>query len=211
VLLDGSLADTPRLLRDVGRLIGAERAAEPLAREAAAILERVRTRVAGIPAGRRVRVYFARGANGLTTAPAASLMAETLDLAGGINVVPPAAGAGAGFVNVSLEDVLKAAPDVIVASDAALAAGLRERPGWRDLAAVGNGKVLVPPALPFGWFDAPPSVNRLLGVQWLARSLYPDLFPEPLAPRVKAFHTRFYHREPTDQQIRALLEGAGAQ
>jgi iron complex transport system substrate-binding protein len=44
--------------------------------------------------------------------------------------------------------------------------------------------VYVPPDVPFGWFDAPPSLNRLLGVQWLARILDPDLSPEPLAPRV---------------------------
>jgi iron complex transport system substrate-binding protein len=66
------------------------------------------------------------------------------------------------------------------------------------------------PDVAFGWFDAPRSLNRLPGVQWLASMLYPDLFPEPLAPRVKAFHTRFHHREPTDSQVRALLEGAGS-
>jgi iron complex transport system substrate-binding protein len=49
----------------------------------------------------------------------------------------------------------------------------------------------------------------LLGVQWLAKLLYPDAFPEPLAPRVKAFHKLFYHYEPTDAQVRALLERAG--
>ena len=65
------------------------------------------------------------------------------------------------------------------------------------------------PDLPSGWFDAPPSVNRLLGVQWLAKLLYPDAFPKPLAPRVKAFHKLFYHHEPTDAQVRALLERAG--
>ena len=44
--------------------------------------------------------------------------------------------------------------------------------------------------VPFGWFDVPASLNRLLGVQWLARLLHPTLFPEPPAPVVKAFHTR---------------------
>jgi iron complex transport system substrate-binding protein len=70
--------------------------------------------------------------------------------------------------------------------------------------------VYVPPDLPFGWFDAPPSINRLLGVQWLARLLYPAEFPEPLAPRVKTFHKLFYHREPTDAEVDALLKAASA-
>jgi len=91
----------------------------------------------------------------------------------------------------------------------AFAASVRGLPGWRDVPAVANGRVYVPPDVPFGWFDAPPSLNRLLGVQWLARILHPDLFPEPLAPRVKAFHALYYHREPTDVQVRTLLEAAG--
>lgn len=63
--------------------------------------------------------------------------------------------------------------------------------------------------VPFGWFDAPPSLNRLLGVQWLARLLHPTLFPEPLSPAVKAFHTLHYHRTPSHAQLRALMESTG--
>ena len=61
----------------------------------------------------------------------------------------------------------------------------------------------------FGWFDSPPSLNRLLGVKWLVRILHPRLFPEPLGPRVADFHARYYHRSPTDAQLRPLLEQAG--
>lgn len=75
--------------------------------------------------------------------------------------------------------------------------------------AVRNDRVYVAPDVPFGWFDAPPSLNRLLGVQWLARLLHPTLFPEPLAPVVKAFHTRYYHRTPSDAQVREPMRGTG--
>ena len=73
----------------------------------------------------------------------------------------------------------------------------------------GNGRVHAVPDVPFGWFDAPPSLNRLLGVQWLARIPHPALFPEPLAPMVKAFHARYYHRTPTQAQLRELMRQAG--
>jgi len=100
------------------------------------------------------------------------------------------------------------APDVIIASDPAFASAVKTLPGWRDVPAVRAGRIYVPPDLPFGWFDAPPSLNRLLGVQWLVRILHPRLFPEPLGPRVKAFHTLYYHRSPSDAQVRALLDAA---
>lgn len=65
------------------------------------------------------------------------------------------------------------------------------------------------PDVPFGWCDAPPSLNRLLGVPWLARLLHPMLFPEPLETAVKTFHTLYYHRTPSPAQLRALMEAAG--
>lgn len=209
LLFDGTLADTPRLLRDVGRAICASDAAETLARDAQATLRNVAAQIERIPERDRPRVYFARGANGLTTAPRGSLQAEALALAGGYNVIAPPPAFTGNLVNVSLEDVLVAKPDVIVASDPAFAAAVRTLPQWRDVPAVRDGRVYVPPGVPFGWFDSPPSLNRLLGVEWLARVLHPKLFPEPLGPRVKAFHALYYHREPTDAQVRALLETAG--
>jgi len=37
----------------------------------------------------------------------------------------------------------------------------------------------------------------------------PKLFADPLGTRIAAFHRLYYHREPTDTQVRALLETAG--
>jgi iron complex transport system substrate-binding protein len=209
LLFDGSLRDTPRLLREVGRAIGKAEAAEVLAADAASQIREVTTRVAGVPDRERPRVYFARGPSGLTTAPRGSMQAEALELAGGFNVIAPPPAFEGNLVNVSLEDVLLAGPEIIVASDPAFAADVRSSPAWKDVRAVRDGRVYVVPGVPFGWFDSPPSLNRLLGMHWLARVFYPKLFPEPLGPRIKAFHRAYYHREPTDEQVRALLSTAG--
>ena len=209
LLFDGTLADTPRLLREVGRAIGVPERGEMLARDAESQLRTVSERIARVPDAERPRVYFARGPNGLTTAPRGSLQAEALALAGGINVIVSPEAFRGNLMNVSLEDVLAARPDVIISSDRAFAAAVHDMPGWRGVPAVRNDRVHVVPDVPFGWFDAPPSLNRLLGVQWLARLLHPTLFPEPLAPVVKAFHARYYHRTPTYAQVAALMQGTG--
>jgi hypothetical protein len=65
------------------------------------------------------------------------------------------------------------------------------------------------PALPFGWVDFPPSVNRMPGLIWLGKLLYPSLFREDLTAFTRDFHTRFYHRTPTDPQIAFVLESRG--
>ena len=68
-------------------------------------------------------------------------------------------------------------PDVIVTIDHDFAANVRADPAWASVAAVRAGRVHLSPKMPFGWVDFPPSVNRLIGLWWLAKILYPEQFP----------------------------------
>jgi iron complex transport system substrate-binding protein len=65
------------------------------------------------------------------------------------------------------------------------------------------------PKLPFGWVDFPPSVNRLIGLWWLGKVLYPQRFPEDLRTLARDFYTQFYHVTPTDPQLDKVLAGRG--
>ena len=49
------------------------------------------------------------------------------------------------------------------------------------------------PTAPFNWFDRPPSVNRMIGIKWLANLLYPNVFRYDMAAEVKDFYAKFYH------------------
>jgi len=69
------------------------------------------------------------------------------------------------------------------------------------------GRVHLSPKLPFGWVDFPPSVNRLIGLWWLAKILYPAQFPEDLHALTADFYRRFYHVTPSDAQIERVLAG----
>src|SRR5436305_1496614 len=80
----------------------------------------------------------------------------------------------------------------------------RRRPIARS---VRDGRVHLSPKLPFGWVDFPPCVNRLIGLRWLAKILYPDLFPEDMRAATRDFYARFYHVTPRDQQIDRVLAG----
>src|SRR6478735_3996041 len=83
----------------------------------------------------------------------------------------------------------------------------RTIPPGRPVAAVRTRRVHLSPKLPFGWVDFPPSVNRLIGLWWLAKILYPDLFPEDLRALTRDFYSRFYHVTPNDMQIDRVLAG----
>jgi iron complex transport system substrate-binding protein len=204
VLIGGDLAATAATLRQVGAVLGVPEQAEPLARYAETELAEIRERIASVPAAQRLKVYLARGPRGLSTGVAGSINAEALDVIGVANAVPAGLGAG-GLVDVSLEQILIWQPDVIVTMDKNFYASVWLDRAWQGVKAVAAKRVYLAPDLPFGWIDQPPAANRLIGLRWLAKLLYPRLFPEDLRAETSRFYALFYHREPSDPQLDALL------
>ncbi|MGY2052010.1 ABC transporter substrate-binding protein [Methylobacterium sp. JK268] len=203
LLFDGRLPSAPSTYCRLGALIGRARDGEQLAARCEAILATVRARVDAVPPERRPKVYLARGPSGLETARAGSINVEALELMGATD----AAGAGGGLARVSPEDVLAFAPDVIVALDPAFVAAAKADPVWQSLPAVRAGRIHLAPALPFGWVDFPPSVNRFLGLWWLGKVLYPEHFPEDLRAIARDFHRDFYHVTPDAAALDRVLAG----
>jgi iron complex transport system substrate-binding protein len=208
VLIGGSLGDTPRLLRQVGGILGDAPRAERLARYAEATLDAVKSRIARVPESERPKIYLARGPRGLETDVQGSINAEALDFVGARNVVARGAGAG-NLADVSLEQVLAWQPDVIVTIDRNFFNAVASDPAWQGVKAVRDKRVYLVPLYPFGWIDEPPGPNRLIGLRWLAKLLYPRLFPEDLRAETKRFYELFYHQTPSDAQLDRLLGKAG--
>ena len=69
-------------------------------------------------------------------------------------------------------------------------------------------RVYLAPRLPFGWIDQPPSINRAIGLRWIAGLLYPDKFPEDLRVVARDFVKLFYQIEPDDAALDRILTGA---
>lgn len=205
ILLDGSFASTPRTYRQLGAALGRQAEADALAAQAQDLIDAVAKAIGSTPEDQRPRVYYARGSRGLETGFARSINTELLERAGGRNV---AQGGDGRLGSVSPEQVLAWNPDVIVTLDPAFAAATRTDPLWRDIRAVQSGRVYVVPQQPFPWFDAPPGVNRLIGLRWLAGLLHPNLFPEPMPDVLRRFYRRFYHVDLDAEQAAALLAPA---
>jgi iron complex transport system substrate-binding protein len=206
VLIDGSFAKTPETLRQVGDLLGVSARAGELATYAETSLKTLNDGLAKIPAADRPKVYYGRGPEGLETGLAGSINLEILEAVGAANVAA-AAGKG-GLTNVSLEQVLGWNPDIILAASPKFAAAAKSDASWANIAAVKAGKVYTTPSLPFGWFDSPPGINRLLGVSWLEALLYPKAFNVDLKSDTKSFFKLFYQVDLSDAQLDSLLKGA---
>jgi iron complex transport system substrate-binding protein len=204
-LFDGRIESTPAALRALGRLMGDEANAERLAAWYENELGQARQRAAR--AGSHPLVYYGRSPSGLQTGGKGSINVEVLDFLGARNA---AAEARPGLATVSLEQVLLWNPEVILTTDPNFWQLARTDPRWRAVSAVQKGKVYLSPHLPFGWFDFPPGANRLLGIWWAGKLLYPQAFEEvDLRAKVVEFHRLFYHRAPSAAQLDAVLGEPG--
>jgi len=203
-LLDGRFEATASTYRQLGALI--HRDAEPLAVYTEETLSTIKARVNEIPQDQRPRVYYARGPRGLETGLGGSINVETIEFLGARNVAAERQG---GLATVSIEQVLVWNPQVIVTIDRDFADSVPSDPQWAQVEAVRTGRVYLSPKLPFGWVDFPPSVNRLIGLWWLAKIFYPNHFDENIRALARDFYSRFYHVRPSDADIDRVLEGRG--
>lgn len=202
-----TLADWPAALRFTGQLLGREQKTQQLAAHTEETLSRIGNRVAAIPEKRRPRVYYAEGPDGLATDCHRSFHTEAIELAGGYNVYRCEPKDHSGMEKVSIEQVLAFAPDIIIAQEPSFADALAKDPRWRGVKAVRNGRVHLVPRWPHNWIDRPPSIMRLLGVQWLNKLFFPAAAPLDLRAETRDFYRRFLGLDLSDGELDLLNGG----
>src|SRR5262245_37518920 len=170
------------------------------------ILRDVDRVTAAISPQERPRVYLARGTRGLETGNRGSINTEIIERTGAVNVVDGGMPSG-GLYNVSLEQVVAWNPDTIVTVDPGVAEHIRSDRSWSQIDAVRRGRVFLSPKLPYGWIDAPPSLNPLIGLQWMARLLFPGRFSDDIRDVGREFYRQFYQVDLSGPELDKLLEG----
>ena len=207
VLIDGRFENTPAALRLLGEVLGVPDRGEALAADVEATFARIDAILADVPEDERPRVYLARGPEGLETGMKGSINTEIIERAGGRNVADDG-GATRGLVQASMEQVIVANPDTIVTWDPIFFGKVFDDPLWQGIDAVKNGRVYLSPTAPFGWIDRPPSLNRMMGLIWMAGLLYPDRWEGDLREDTRAFYKLYYHVDLSDDALERLLEWA---
>jgi iron complex transport system substrate-binding protein len=208
VIVDGALDHTAEAYRLLGDLLGVRERADTLAQYAEQTLAFVDRQLALIPRERRPRVYSARGADGLETGLGGSINVEVLERVGAVNVAAES-GRG-GLTRVSPAQLIAWDPDVIITLDPGFPAWVTEHEPWPSLRAVRQGRVLVAPSAPFGWYDSPPAANRLIGLRWLSSVLFPGGRLAELRTSTREFYALFYRVHLTEAQLDAFLRSSGS-
>ncbi|HEV2301983.1 MAG TPA: ABC transporter substrate-binding protein [Stellaceae bacterium] len=206
ILLDGTIENTPALLREVGAMLGVDDRAHKLSKAAEEAIDSLRGRLLIQPPEKRPRVYYGRGEDGLETGRLGSLASEDIEEAGAVNVAAPL-GVG-GTMRVTAAQLIAWDPEVIIAERASFYEALKSDPQWRRLSAVRDGRIYLAPAVPFGWIDNPEGINRVVGLDWLTTLFYPSVFQQSLRTEAADFYERFYDVKLNDKQLAQLLRRA---
>lgn len=207
ILIDGRFENTPEALRLLGEALGVPERGAALAEDVEATFARIDAILEDVPEEERPRVYLARGPEGLETGMKGSINSEIIERAGGRNVADDG-GATRGLVQASMEQVIVANPDTIVTWDPNFFGKVFEDPLWQGIDAVEDGRVYLSPTAPFGWIDRPPSLNRMMGLIWMAGLLYPNRWEGDLRAETRAFYDLYYHVDLSDEELERLLAWA---
>lgn len=204
------LEDYPEVFRRLGKVLDREEQTTRMLSFIDRHVDPVIAKGASIPAKKRLSVYYAEGKRGLHTDPEGSIHTRLIELVGAVNAAKVEKVSRKGLSAVSMEQLFVWNPDEVI-----VWAGLGKMTGtmqhirtdavWQKLPAVRNGRIHQIPYLPFGWFDRPASINRLLGIPWLANHLYPDHYDIDIEAVVKEYFTIFYHYDLTDEELRRVL------
>ncbi len=197
--------ETPEtFLRDIGILGGVlnmpERAEEiqTFFRER---LETVKNAVEKIPDKPSVLLaqYTEKGGSySLSVPPSSWIQTSLVSLAGGKPVWASGGNSG-GYTLVNLEQILSWDPDFCILisygyDSSNIAQKLKADPAWGEMKAVKEGKIFGFPSDFFSWDQ--PDPRWILGLEWMANTLHPDLFEINLKEEIKIFFRELYGMSP---------------
>ena len=210
VVDSSSITSLDSSIEFIGKLLGSKNTADKLTAFNDKAQKEVNDTVSKIAENEKVTVYYARGPDGLQTAPSGSAHTQLIELCGGTNVANVQIQGGEGMTSVSLEQVLKWNPEVIITTDPTFYANVYKSSSWSGITAVKNKRVYLAPQAPFKWFSQPTGANMIIGIPWTAKVLYPDKFKDlNLTSEVKEFYSEFYHYNLSDGQVKNILVGSG--
>lgn len=204
-----NMKDQQYAINMIGEAIGASDLAADYNRYYRESVERVRQRVANIPAAERTRVYHSVN-EATRTDTRDSLPADWLAATGVDNV---SLGENLklleGKYYAGLEQILLWDPEFILCNEAGVADYILTNPQWRPLQAVKNKKVLQLPNGISRW-GHPGSLETPLAVMWTAKTVYPQLFTDlDMEKETALYYQRFYNYELTPEDVKHILSGQG--
>ena len=153
----------------------------------------------------KVNLLYITGDQGLNVIAKDSYHSEVIDLlSNNLAVVESPSSKGTGN-EVDMEQILLWSPDVILFAPGSIYATVGGDETWKSIPAIANGAYYEVPFGPYNWMGFPPSVQRVLGMLWMAKLLYPDAADYDLYTEVAAYFKLFYHCDLSETDFNELV------
>lgn len=206
VHIASTLATYDQAYTMLGELLGMPDKAKELADYCANAYEQVKSVMDSIPEDERTSVLYLTGEDGTSVLAKGSYQANVIDMVANNAAVVDDPSAKSN--QTSLEQISNWNPEVIIFAPKSYYDKAADDPTWSALTAISSGSYYQVPAEPFNWLNGPPSVNQVLGMQWLPRILYADKFDDSLYDVVSSYYKTFYGYDLTQDEFNELTATA---
>ena len=152
----------------------------------------------------KVNLLYVTGEEGLNVIARGSYHAEVIDmLCNNLAVVDEPSSKGTGN-EVDMEQILSWNPAAVIFAPGSIYSTVADNENWQTIPAIRDGRYYEVPVGPYNWMGFPPSVQRILGMQWMAKVLYPDAADYDMYETTQTYFQLFYHCDLTAEQYAAL-------
>ena len=152
----------------------------------------------------KANLLYITGDAGLNVIAQGAYHAEVIDLlSNNLAVVDDPSSKGTGN-EVDMEQILNWNPAAVIFAPGSIYSTVADNENWQTIPAIRDGRYYEVPMGPYNWMGFPPSVQRILGMQWMAKVLYPDAADYDMYETTQTYFQLFYHCDLTAEQYAAL-------
>ncbi|MBR4039175.1 MAG: ABC transporter substrate-binding protein [Clostridia bacterium] len=189
----------------LGELLGMEQEAKVLSDYCADAYARVKSLADRVE---KKRLLYVVGVEGLGVIAKDSYHSAVIDmLSDNVAVLESPSSKGTGN-EVDMEQILAWDPDVILFSQSSAFETAQNDPLWQAVSAVAQNTYYEVPVGPYNWMGFPPGVQRLLGMLWTGKVLYPDEADWDMYEETARHFALFYHSELTREAYDVLVKNS---
>lgn len=204
VVIETKMEDYGAAYEMLGELLGMEDRGKELSSYCKAAYDETVSVMGKIPDSQRVNVAYLLGDKAANTIAKDSYQGQVVDLvANNVADLGKVSGSGSG-VEISMEQLAIWNPQVILFAEDSIYDTVGSNTTFADLDAVKSGAYYEVPNTPWNWLNNPPTVNQVLGMQWLPRLLYPDQYGDDMYETVASYFKTFYGYDLSESEFKEI-------
>ena len=204
VHIDADFKTVDKAFTRLGELMGMEKQAEKLAAYSKDAYDQADKALK--KAGKKKKVMYCTQEDGLNVLAKDSYHSQIVDMmADNVAVLKNPSSKGTGN-EVNIEQMMKWDPEIILFAPGSYYDYAEDDPSWKTLSAIKADKYYEVPHGPYEWMGNPPSSNRVLGLLWITKLLYPKEADFDMKEKTKEYYDLFYHYDLSDKKYEQLLK-----